>query len=379
MAASAKNTALFLSSSFELSVLALTDTYAPIGAQTLVEVHYSAINPADLKHYHMGVSSHVTGYEWVGTALQSGPDSPFKAGQKLFGMSAAGSHRPMSAGAHQDYLLAETNWTWPLPEGMGELDAVGFFAAAGTSIDALFNCMGYGFPAAGVPGEDPNGKAVLIWGGGSALGQAGVQLAKAAGFGPVIATASTRNHALLKDLGADYCFDYNSATVEEDIRKTVKSHDKELANVWDTIGGGTSLGLSKEEYEALDHRQSTPATAKRCCTTSDESLKLVCALPVDNDPTWKFPLPFRYRTGETPAHEGFFKGFEAMFPEFEKREFGDRIETIRQWCLRDGGKNWKSMKTEVVNGTEAAIDAIKRVYRGEAGGVKMVIEHPFSV
>ncbi|KPI37072.1 Protein TOXD [Cyphellophora attinorum] len=360
-----KNTALYLDAKATLSVLPDAEVYTPTGAQSLIRVKYSAINPADIRHHYMGMSSHVPGYEWLGTVVSVGPSSPYKPGQNLFGLATPGNKRPLHAGAHQDFLLAEKNWT--------------LAAAAGTSIDALFNCMGYAFAPAGLEGEDPTGVPLLVWGGSSALGQSGIQLAKAAGFSPIITTASARNHALLKELGADYCFDYNSPTVVEDVRKAVAATGKELTSVWDTIGGGTGFGedMTREEIDALDFEKSTPAMAKRCC--SDKlPLKLVNALFVEKDPgAWLFPNPYQLQTGEQLPGPEYLKNVEALFgnPDFER---GDRLDVVRRWILKDGAKNWKPIKTKVVRGMDAAMEAIKAVYRGEAGGLKVVIEHPFA-
>jgi hypothetical protein len=41
----------------------ITETYVATGAQSLISVKYSAINPADLRHYYMGFHSYVAGYE----------------------------------------------------------------------------------------------------------------------------------------------------------------------------------------------------------------------------------------------------------------------------------------------------------------------------
>jgi NADPH:quinone reductase-like Zn-dependent oxidoreductase len=373
-----ENTALYLDAKATLSVLPNAEVYTPTASQSLIRVKYSAINPADIKHHYMGMSSHVPGYEWLGTVVSVGPSSPYKPGQTLFGLATPGNKRPLYAGAHQDFLLAETNWTFALPEGVAELTAVGLLAAAGTSIDALFNCMGYAFSPAGLEGEHPTGVPLLVWGGSSALGQSGLQLAKSAGFSPIITTASPKNHALLKELGADYCFDYNSPTVVDDVRNAVASTGKELTAVWDTIGGGTGFGedMTREEIDALDFEKSTPAMAKRCCS-DNLPLKLVNALFVEKDPgVWLFPNPYQLQTGEQLPGPEYLKNVEELFgnPDFVR---GDRLDIVRRWILKDGAKDWKPIKTKVVRGTDAAMEAIKAVYHGEAGGLKVVIEHPF--
>lgn len=86
----------------------IEETYKPNGSQSLVKVTYSAIDPADIKHAYMGLCGSVAGYEWTGTVQLVGDDSPFSVGQNLFGLTMPGAQRPISAGAHQDYLLAES-------------------------------------------------------------------------------------------------------------------------------------------------------------------------------------------------------------------------------------------------------------------------------
>jgi len=55
----------------------------------------------------------------------------------------------------------------------------------------------------------PTGKTILIWGGSSATGALAISHAKNAGH-TVITTSSPHNFPLLKSLGADHIFDYNT-------------------------------------------------------------------------------------------------------------------------------------------------------------------------
>jgi hypothetical protein len=82
----------------------------------------------------------------------------------------------------------------------------------------------------------PNGKTLLVWGGSTSVGCNAIQLAVAAGY-EVIATASPRNFAYVKQLGAALAFDYNSATVVKDIVKACKG--KTIAGAL-AIGGGSA-------------------------------------------------------------------------------------------------------------------------------------------
>jgi NADPH:quinone reductase-like Zn-dependent oxidoreductase len=58
---------------------------------------------------------------------------------------------------------------------------------------------------------------ILVWSGASAVGQYVVQLAKLSGY-TVITTASEKNHAYLKSIGADAVFNYKDPKVGQNIR-----------------------------------------------------------------------------------------------------------------------------------------------------------------
>jgi hypothetical protein len=83
----------------------------------------------------------------------------------------------------------------------------------------------------------PSGKTLLVWGGSTSVGCNAIQLAVAAGY-EVITTASPRNFALVRKLGASYAFDYNSATVVEDIIKAFKGK---------TLAGALAVGATSAE------------------------------------------------------------------------------------------------------------------------------------
>lgn len=85
---------------------------------------------------------------------------------------------------------------------------------------------------------------ILIWGGASAVGQYAVQLAKLSGL-QVIATASPKNHELLKSLGADAVFDYRDPEVSNKIRQF---SGNKLAHAVDTIAEGDTTALTTASF-----------------------------------------------------------------------------------------------------------------------------------
>ena len=87
------------------------------------------------------------------------------------------------------------------------------------------------------------GEVLLVWGGSSSVGALTIQLAKASGY-EVVTTASARNFDLVKSLGADAVFDYNSKTVVDEIVDYFKG--KTVAGAYDAIAGNGSTEASAE-------------------------------------------------------------------------------------------------------------------------------------
>ena len=79
------------------------------------------------------------------------------------------------------------------------------------------------------------GETVLIHGGAGGVGSFAVQIAKAAGA-RVLATASSHNQEILKELGADVAIDYKSQDVTE---VALDDTGGGVDTVLDTVGGGT--------------------------------------------------------------------------------------------------------------------------------------------
>ncbi|KAH0147945.1 hypothetical protein KCU67_g11655, partial [Aureobasidium melanogenum] len=84
------------------------------------------------------------------------------------------------------------------------------------------------------PGQEFNGRTVLIWGGSSSVGSNAIQLCCAAGY-EVITTASAKNFDYVKKLGASKVLDYNSTDIQQNLINTL--YGKEIAGVLDCIGG----------------------------------------------------------------------------------------------------------------------------------------------
>lgn len=87
------------------------------------------------------------------------------------------------------------------------------------------------FPASSPP-KDAN-QPILVNGGAATSGQYTIQLLHLAGYTQVYATASPKNHAYLKELGATKVFDYRSPTLAKEILEATGG--AKVAIVVDTI------------------------------------------------------------------------------------------------------------------------------------------------
>ncbi|KAH8654369.1 hypothetical protein BGZ61DRAFT_541392 [Ilyonectria robusta] len=349
---------IYLGADGQLAVQDVTESYKPTDSQALVQVKYSGVNLLDQKGFYFGLHSFVTGYEFSGTVSESGPLSPFKPGDAIFGMSKAGPGRTSCFGAHQDVLIAEARTSFRLPHTLDFKDAAVLSLSAHTAVDGLFNCLAYGFPAAKVRGADANGQPILIWGGGSSVGIAVIQIAQAAGFGPVFATASPKNHKILKSLGVTECFDYKSPTVVDDIRKAVASAGVRLGTVFDCVSVG-ALGPNAIE-------NSSPALARRCCSDGvpAEELRLVSTGPVPADPKYGFCTSYR------PYGDADFAGNQ------QDPEWPIRTRSVMEYLLEGDIAHIKMPNITVVQGAEAGIREIQRVSQGNVSLEKVALEHP---
>jgi NADPH:quinone reductase-like Zn-dependent oxidoreductase len=97
----------------------------------------------------------------------------------------------------------------------------------------------------------PLTRVLLVWGGASTCGSSSIQLAVASGA-TVIATASTKNHAYVKSIGASAVLDYNDETVVEKLIEEIKK-----------LAAGFP-GQSKDKFIGAFDSIATKETLKSC-------------------------------------------------------------------------------------------------------------------
>lgn len=221
-----QNTAAYLTSLKKYPLEVKTAPYtAPQSSQIVIRSRAVAVNPYDYFIQENGNMvtpwlkyPAVLGTDVSGEVVEIGKAiTRFKVGDRVVShaLGVSKNRDGAAAGAFQEYVLLEEHMTSPIPDSMTFESASVIPLGASTAACGLFekDQLGLDVPTGKV---EPNGKTVLVWGGSTSVGCNAIQMAKAAGY-QVITTASPKNFAMVKDLGAAHVFDYNSKTVVKDI------------------------------------------------------------------------------------------------------------------------------------------------------------------
>jgi NADPH:quinone reductase-like Zn-dependent oxidoreductase len=190
--------------------------------EVLIRVHATSVNPIDWKiraGYAKDFMPHsfplILGWDVSGTIEAAGPGaSRFKKGDEIFAMADASRD-----GAYAEYIVVRESEIALKPKSLHHIRAAAVPLAALTVWHALFDTA-----------KLQSGQRVLVHGAAGGVGHYAVQLAKWKGA-YVIATGSTKNHDLLRELGADETIDYTTHKFESIVR--------DVDVVLDTIGGET--------------------------------------------------------------------------------------------------------------------------------------------
>ncbi len=166
------------------------------------------------------------GIEVVGIVEQPGPDSPYKAGDRICAM--------LDLGGYAEYVVVPRNGSEPVPGEMTALEAAGLPIVYPTAFLALRQRANV------QPGE-----TVLVHAGAGGVGSAAIQLAKHWGA-RVIATAGGADKiALCLQLGADAVIDYRAEPIAAAVRRETGGRGVDV--VIDPVGGD----VTKESLRCL--------------------------------------------------------------------------------------------------------------------------------
>ena len=198
--------------------------------EALVRVIASSVNPADpltlSGKYAREFGTHlplIPGYDIAGIVDKTGAKvTKLKKGQAVYGY-------PTFGGGWAEYVNVTEGEVAAKPKSLSFVEAAAVPLGALTAWQSLVTTA-----------QLNAGQTILIHGGSGGVGSFAVQIAKARGA-RVIATASTANQDLLKQLGADVAIDYSKTRFEEVAR--------DVDAVLDPVGKetlGRSYGVVKK-------------------------------------------------------------------------------------------------------------------------------------
>jgi NADPH:quinone reductase-like Zn-dependent oxidoreductase len=193
-------------------VLRLTDVPKPTPKPTevLVRVHAAGTNPVDWQTregrgmaHVLGAPPFVLGWDVAGVVEEVGFGvTTLAVGDEVFGMPWF----PRAAGAFAEYVTAPSRQFVRKPASISMNQAAALPLAALTAWQAIVDTA-----------HVSAGQRVLITAGAGGVGHLAVQIAHALGA-EVATTASARNHAWLRELGATTTIDYTATRFEDEVK-----------------------------------------------------------------------------------------------------------------------------------------------------------------
>ena len=192
-----------------------------------IRVRAAGVNPVDgkirqglLKERLPHAFPLIPGWDAAGIVDRAGPGaSQFKTGDEVY----AYCRKPIvQGGTYSEYVVIPETFAARKPKNLAFVEAAAIPLSMLTAWQCLFDAV-----------QLHAGETILIHAAAGGVGGFAVQLARDAGA-HVLATASSANHAYVRELGAEFVIDYTA----EDFRAAVKrTHPEGIDVVYDCVGG----------------------------------------------------------------------------------------------------------------------------------------------
>jgi len=174
----------------------------------------------------------IVGCDLAGQVAAVGSDvKNFRLGDRVLSLPKTTAPNIPNGGSFQLFVVSTEPLIAKIPDSVSYAEACVLPLCLSTAAVGLFDKHTLALPFPQVHPK-PNGKVVLVWGGGSSVGSCAIQLLIAAGF-TVAATASGHNLEYLRSLGAEYVFDHKSPSVVEDVVSALEG--KQFAGAFNAV------------------------------------------------------------------------------------------------------------------------------------------------
>lgn len=186
----------------------------------LIKITATAINPVDwkIRDYNFFVSSYpaVIGSDAAGTVALVGSNftSQFKPGERVFFQGILGSN---DSATFQQYTKMPAALVGKTPAKITDDEAAGISLTAVAAVTGLYDKTGQGItpPWDNGGSQVGAGKAAIILGGSSSVGQYAIQLARLSGFERIVTNSSAAHKDYLESLGATAVLDRSKSAAKD--------------------------------------------------------------------------------------------------------------------------------------------------------------------
>lgn len=213
--------------------------------EVAIKITATAVNPVDwkMRDYDAFLKGYpaVLGSDAAGVIASVGLHvSDFTVGDRVFFQGIIGKY---DSSTFQQYCKMPAVLVSKTPSNISDNQAAGISLTTMAAVTALYGKDGHGLTAPWEHGGAivGKGKAIIIIGGSSSVGQYAIQLARLSGFERIITNASLNNHGHLKTLGAHIVLD-RTLSKPEDFQAALDDLPLEL--VFDCISSKTTQSLS---------------------------------------------------------------------------------------------------------------------------------------
>ncbi|KAF5636109.1 toxD [Fusarium sp. NRRL 52700] len=237
----------------------------PREGEILVKIHYAALNPGDWKLVEGDVLDGpaqpglIAGCDFAGT-IEDPNGSDWKKGQRVGGWVHGATFEGI--GSFAEYMNIEASLVFAVPDNISLQQASTISLAFATATQAMYQHLSLPEPY-----QSKEDKVdFLVYGASTSVGLYAVQLGKLSGL-RVIAVASSKNHDLLKRLGAEVTVDYHDEDWVERVKEVTGGR---LRYALDNIADG---GSPEKVARCLAHRAGSQLIA--LSPLNKESLRTV--------------------------------------------------------------------------------------------------------
>ncbi|KAJ4309971.1 hypothetical protein N0V94_008680 [Neodidymelliopsis sp. IMI 364377] len=320
-----------------------------------IKIVATAINPVDwkIRDYGLFIAPNweypaILGSDGSGTVAAVGQDvSGFNIGDRVFFQSG---YADDDVSTFQEYIKLPAEVVARTPNNISDEEGSGIVLATMAAATAFYDKTGQGMKAPWDQGGSDvgKGKAIIILGGSSSVGQYAIQLARLSGFERIITNASKAHHSHLQELGAHVVLERNASS-PEDFQKALDGLPLEF--VFDTIA----------------HKETQTLGIKILQLTNTQNSRVVTVMPADDEVK---------KLGETKSPNvpvNPIMGI-ALKPELRYLITGltDSLGGQNGWIAKG---QFKPNRVEVIKGGLEKIQEGMEKNRQGVSGVKVVIQY----